>query len=99
MFAMFNAVEDMGIIWLILPIVRISWLLFILWIMFPAQIKRSALNKAWTIRWKKAIAGWFSPKVIIIIPSWLRVERAIIFFRSVSVQAERLAIKQVSIPI
>lgn len=39
---------------------------------------------AWVTRWKNARFGRFSLILAIITPSCLRVERAIIFFRSVS---------------
>lgn len=52
------------------------------WISVPAQIKRRALNSAWVIKWKKARLGRPMAKVEIITPNWLRVDRAIIFFKS-----------------
>lgn len=66
--------------------------------MFPAQINRRALNKACVTRWKKAIFGCLSPMAIIITPSCLKVDRAMIFFKSVSHVADILAIKQVITP-
>lgn len=42
---------------------------------------------AWVIRWKKARFGRFSLMLAIITPSCLRVDRAMIFFRSVSTMA------------
>jgi len=45
------------------------------------------LNRACVVMWKKARAGRPSPKLVIIIPSWLRVDNAIIFFMSHSVVA------------
>jgi len=39
----------------------------------------SALNNACIDIWKKASVGMFIDKVTVISPSWLRVERAIIF--------------------
>lgn len=80
------------------PIRRISWLLVSKWIIVPAQIKSKALNKACVIKWKNAIKGWDKPKAIIIIPSWLSVERAMIFFKSFSDLADVLAIKHVIVP-
>lgn len=55
----------------------------------------NALNKAWVNIWKKASLGAFKPILVIIIPSWLRVDRAIIFFMSHSVVALRPAISMV----
>lgn len=49
--------------------------------------------------WKNARFGIFIPMLIIIRPSWLRVERAIIFFISHSVIALRPAINMVVVPI
>lgn len=51
---------------------------------------------AWVIRWKKARFGRFKPRLAIITPSWLKVERAMIFFISVSTIA---AIPAISIVI
>lgn len=62
----------------------------------PAQIKRSALNSAWVNRWKNARRGKFSPIAAIITPSWLNVERAMIFLRSHSIIATDPAISIVS---
>ena len=58
----------------------------------------NALNNACVIRWKKAKFGCCIPKAIIIIPSCLKVERAIIFFISFSKIAEVLAIRHVMAP-
>lgn len=58
----------------------------------PAQIKRSALNSAWVIKWNKASFGICIPSLAIITPNWLNVERAMIFFISDSIIAERPAI-------
>ena len=44
--------------------------------------------------WKKASWGWLIPIVTIISPSWLDVEKAIIFFRSFWVRAQ-IAVKEV----
>lgn len=65
----------------------------------PAQINRSALNIACVTIWKNAIFGIFMPILIIISPSWLRVDRAMIFFMSHSVSADRPAINIVVVPI
>lgn len=48
----------------------------------PEQRKSIALKKAWVIIWKKASSGCLSPIATIINPSWLEVEKAMIFLRS-----------------
>jgi len=45
--------------------------------------------------WKYAKFGMLSPILVIIIPSWLKVDRAIIFFMSHSVVALNPAINMV----
>lgn len=62
----------------------------------PAQRKRRALKSAWVIRWKNAIRGVLRAILTIITPSWLRVERAMIFFMSHSVLALSPAISVVN---
>jgi hypothetical protein len=49
--------------------------------------------------WMNAIVGKFSPNLVTIIPSCLKVDSAIIFFISHSVIAENLAISIVDTPI
>ena len=44
--------------------------------------------------WRNASCGWFSPMVTIISPSWLDVEKAIIFLISFWVRAQ-VAVKSV----
>jgi len=61
----------------------------------PAHRNRRALNRACVIRWKKASVGAPIARLVIITPSCLRVERAIIFFISHSVIALRPAIRVV----
>lgn len=61
----------------------------------PAVINSKALNRAWVIKWKKVICGTFIASLNIIVPSWLNVDRAIIFFISHSLNALRPAIKEV----
>lgn len=51
-----------------------------------------ALNRAWVIKWKKARLGEFILNLAIITPSCLRVDKAMIFFKSHSVIAESPAI-------
>lgn len=84
--------EVKGICGRIFPICRKSCVWWCKWIREPAQIKRRALNRAWVRRWKNAKEGKFSPIAPIITPSWLRVESAIIFFRSHSIMATDPAI-------
>ena len=64
----------------------------------PAQIKSRALNSAWVRRWKNAKLGFPSPRLATITPSWLRVERAIIFFMSHSNMAAMPAMVIVILP-
>jgi len=61
---------------------RNSWLLSFLWIKTPEHINREALKRAWETRWKNP--NTTSPKemALTINPSWLNVEKAIIFLRS-----------------
>lgn len=61
----------------------------------PAPINRRALNKACVIRWKNVKVGRPMAKVAIITPSWLRVDKAIIFFISHSTAAAKPAISMV----
>lgn len=61
------------------PIFRMSCSLFRLWIMDPEHRNSMALKKAWVEMCKNASCGRFSPMVTIISPSWLDVEKAMIF--------------------
>lgn len=70
------------------PIFRISCSLFRLWIIEPEHINNIALKKAWLQMWRKARWGWLIPKVTIIKPSWLEVEKATIFLMSFCVRAQ-----------
>lgn len=63
--------------------------------MFPAQMNSRALNRACVIRWKIAIPWSWIAIHTIITPSCLRVDRAMIFLKSVSVVALRPAINMV----
>jgi len=63
----------------------------------PAQMNRSALNRACVTMWKNARFGISIPMLIIIRPSWLSVDRAIIFFMSHSVVALNPAINIVMV--
>lgn len=63
---------------------RISWEWLRLIIISPIVIKSKDLKRAWVSKWKKL--RWSKPaeNAKPIKPKWLRVERAISFFRSVS---------------
>lgn len=63
--------------------------------MKPAHINNSALNSAWVDRWKRAREGRARPRLAIITPSCLSVDKAIIFFMSDSNIADRPAIDMV----
>lgn len=68
-------------------------------IRYPAPINRSALNIAWVMRWKNPRSGRESEIALIITPSWLRVDRAMIFFISHSNMADIPAINIVEVAI
>lgn len=53
----------------------------------PAVRNNKALNSACVIRWKNARFGRFILNLLIITPSWDRVDRAMIFFISHSAMA------------
>lgn len=69
------------------PIHRRSWACLWVLIILPAQINKSALNRAWITIWINASCGNPRPILVIIIPSCLKVDSAIIFFMSHSVVA------------
>lgn len=69
------------------PIQRNSWPCACKEISSPAQINSSALNKACITMWNIAMLGSPKPIAVIIIPSCLSVDSAIIFFMSHSVVA------------
>ena len=69
-----------------------------MWIILPILIKIKALKKAWDRRWKNAKFHIPHPKVVIITPNCLRVERATIFFISISTMAVIPAISIVAAP-
>lgn len=81
------------------PVVRRSWPWSWKWIILPAQMNRRALNKAWVIKWNRARSWRPSPRAAIITPSWLNVDRAMIFLRSVSIVAAIPAINIVMVAI
>lgn len=58
----------------------------------PAHTNKRALNKACVIRWKVAILNNPNATQVIITPSCLRVDKAMIFLKSHSVVALRPAI-------
>jgi len=49
--------------------------------------------------WKKASHGMLAPRLNIIIPNWLRVDRAMIFLKSHSIVALRPAMRVVDVAI
>ena len=57
----------------------------------PEQRNSMALKKAWVEMWKKANWGRSNPMVTIISPSWLDVEKAMIFLMSFWVRAQAAA--------
>lgn len=69
------------------PIFRMSCSPLRLWIIDPEQRNNIALKKACMEIWRKASCGRFSPMVTIISPSWLEVEKAMIFLMSFCVSA------------
>lgn len=81
-----------GVWVVVLLISRRSWEWEKWWIREPAQIKSRALNMAWVIKWKKVRFCSPKAKVDSITPSWLSVDRAMIFFRSHSTMADIPAI-------
>lgn len=69
------------------PIFRISCSPFRLWMIDPEHRNSMALKNACVEMCKKASWGRFSPIVTIINPSWLDVEKAMIFLISFWVRA------------
>lgn len=70
------------------PIFRMSCSSDRLWMMAPEHINNMALKNACVQMWRKARWGWLSPRVTIISPSWLDVEKATIFLISFWVSAQ-----------
>lgn len=89
----------MGVWVEMIPSVRRSWAFIVMWMIMPAHMNKSALNVAWVIRWKNVRVFMFSPKVNIMSPSWLRVDKAMIFLRSNSNKALIPAISIVNRPV
>lgn len=88
----------MGIAFLRPPIFRISCSLLRLWIIDPAHRNSIALKKACVEMCRNASSGCLSPIVVIISPSWLEVENAIIFFISFWVRAQAAVSREVAAP-
>jgi hypothetical protein len=65
----------------------------------PAPMNSKALNNACVIIWKNVNIGIFSARLVIIIPSCLNVDNAIIFFMSHSDKALSPAINIVEVAI
>lgn len=78
----------MGSIFCKPPIFRMSCSPFRLWMIDPEQRNNMALKKACVEICKKASCGRLSPIVTIISPSWLDVEKAMIFLMSFCVIAQ-----------
>lgn len=57
----------------------------------PEHKNSIALKKACVHIWRKAMWGWLRPIATIIKPSWLDVEKAMIFLMSFCVVAQRAA--------
>lgn len=71
----------------LVPILRVSWYEDS-WIMIPAHKNIVDLNRAWIIKWEKAIIVDLIEMANIIIAICLNVDRAIIFFISISQLAD-----------
>lgn len=73
------------------PILRISCSPLRLWMIRPEHMNNMALKKACVEMWRKANWGRSSPMVTIMRPSWLEVEKAMIFLISFWVRAQMAA--------
>lgn len=83
--------------WLnIIPRERMSCVFMLLWMIIPAHKNNNALNKAWVYKWKRDNWTMFIPKLIIMTPNCLSVDKAIIFFKSFSKFAAIPAISRVN---
>lgn len=80
------------------PIFRMSCSSLRLWIIEPEHKNNMALKKACIEMCKKASCGWFRPIVTIMRPSWLDVEKAIIFLMSFWVRAQNAVNRVVVAP-
>lgn len=83
--------EVIGMVLLSPPIFRMSCSFSKLWINDPEHRNSRALKKECVAIWRKASVGWFSPTIVIIRPSWLVVDSAIIFLMSCWVAAAAAA--------
>lgn len=81
-------VDVNGIVFIMLPIFRMSCSSFRLWIIDPEHMNSIALKNACVQMCRKARWGWLIPRVTIISPSWLDVEKATIFLISFWVRAQ-----------
>lgn len=68
-----------------------SWEWFKTVIISPIAINKTDLKRAWDNKWKKERKERPKEKDIKIKPRWLKVESAIIFFRSFSKREDRPA--------
>lgn len=64
----------------------------------PTQMNSKALNIAWVSKWKRVSSGLCRPRAMNIRPNWLKVDKATIFFRSVSTIAATPADIMVIVP-
>lgn len=71
---------------------------FKLWMIDPEHRNSMALKNAWVEMCRKASCGRFSPMVTIIRPSWLDVEKAMIFLMSFWVRAHVAANREEMAP-
>ena len=71
-----------GSVFLVQLIFRMSCSFCMLWIMEPEHRNNVDLNVACVIMWNMARSGLLIPIAIIIRPSWLEVEKAMIFLMS-----------------
>lgn len=85
---MVRQVVVVGSVFWILPIFRMSCSPLRAWMIDPEQRNSMALKKACVEMWRKASWGRFKPIVTIISPSWLDVEKAMIFLMSFCVRAQ-----------
>lgn len=90
--------EVIGRVFLMPPILRMSCSFERLWMIEPEHRNSIALKKAWVEMWKNASWGWFRPIVTIMRPSWLEVEKAIIFLMSFWVMAQMAVNRVVRAP-
>lgn len=95
---MVKAEEVRGVKRNIPPILRMSCSPLRLWMIEPAAKKSMALKKACVEMCMKARWGWFNPIATIISPSWLVVEKAMIFLMSFWLIAQRAAKSEVKAP-